>query len=72
MERLEAELAQAREVLADKDPELSQLARADVERLQPEIDRLEAELAELLTPPIRSTTATRSWRFGIVRQPKIS
>src|SRR5712664_4499462 len=29
IERLEAELAQAREVLADKDPELSQLARAD-------------------------------------------
>src|SRR5881296_3945168 len=50
LERLQAELAQAREVLADKDPELSQLARADVERLRPEIDRLEAELAELLTP----------------------
>jgi len=50
LERLEGELAQAREVLADKDPELSQLARADVERLRPEIDRLEAELAELLTP----------------------
>src|SRR5438477_599804 len=28
LERLEAELGQAREVLADKDPELSQLARA--------------------------------------------
>ena len=50
IERLEAELGQAREVLADKDPELSQLARADVDRLQPEIDRLEAELAELLNP----------------------
>src|SRR6058998_3092690 len=41
--RLEAELAQAREVLEDRDPELSQLARADVERLRP-------HLAELLTP----------------------
>jgi peptide chain release factor 1 len=50
LERLEAEVAQAREVLQDKDPELSQLARADVERLRPEIDRLEAELADLLTP----------------------
>jgi peptide chain release factor 1 len=50
LERLQGELAQAREVLADKDPELSELARADVERLRPEIDRLEAELAELLTP----------------------
>ena len=50
IERLETELSQAREVLADKDPELSQLARSDVERLLPEIDRLEAELAEQLTP----------------------
>jgi len=50
IERLGAELAQAREVLADKDPEMSQLARTDVERLRPEIDRLETQLAELLTP----------------------
>ena len=50
LERLQGELAQAREVLADKDPELSQLARTDVERLHPEIERLEAELEELLTP----------------------
>jgi peptide chain release factor 1 len=50
IERLGTELAQAREVLADKDPEMSQLARTDVERLRPEIERLEAQLAELLTP----------------------
>jgi peptide chain release factor 1 len=50
VERLTTELAQAREVLADKDPELSQLARTDVERLKPEIARLEAQLDELLTP----------------------
>jgi peptide chain release factor 1 len=50
LERLDAELAQAREVLADRDPELSQLARADLERLSPEIEHLEAELEELLTP----------------------
>src|SRR5438093_1043401 len=50
LERLQVELDQAREVLADKDPELSQLARADLERLSPEIERLEAELDELLTP----------------------
>jgi len=50
LERLEAELGQAREVLADKDPDLSQLARADVERLSPQIERLDAELDELLTP----------------------
>ena len=51
LERLEGELAQAREVLADKDPEMAQLARADVERLRPEVERLERDLAELLTPP---------------------
>jgi peptide chain release factor 1 len=50
IERLGVELAQAREVLADKDPEMSQLARSDVERLRPEIERLELQLAELLTP----------------------
>ncbi|HEV8304465.1 MAG TPA: peptide chain release factor 1 [Gemmatimonadales bacterium] len=50
LERLEAEAGQAREVLHDKDPELSQLARADVERLRPEIERLEAQLGDLLTP----------------------
>ena len=49
--RLQAELAQAREVLADQDPELSQLARHDIERLGPEIDRLDAQLADLLVPP---------------------
>ena len=48
--RLEVELAQAREVLQDRDPELSQLARADVERLRPEIERLRDRLTELLTP----------------------
>src|SRR5437879_11247154 len=50
LDRLGQELAQAREVLQDRDPELSQLARADVERLRPEIARLEQRLAELLTP----------------------
>jgi peptide chain release factor 1 len=50
IERLEIELAQAREVLADKDPEMSQLARADVERLRPELERLQVQLTELLTP----------------------
>jgi len=48
--RVRKELADAREVLQDKDPELSQLARADVERLRPEVERLERQLGELLTP----------------------
>jgi len=50
LERAQQELAQTREVLQDRDPELSQLARADLERLQPEIERLERQLAELLAP----------------------
>src|SRR5439155_1338015 len=50
LDRLERELGQAREVLQDRDPELSPLARADVERLRPEIERLERRLADLLTP----------------------
>jgi len=50
LQRLDEELAQAREVLHDKDPELSQLARTDVERLRPEVDRLAAALTELLAP----------------------
>jgi peptide chain release factor 1 len=49
--RLQGELAQARELVADADPELSQMARVDVDRLRPEIDRLQAQLAELLVPP---------------------
>src|SRR5712691_5037790 len=51
LERLEGELAQARDVLADKAPEMAHLARADVERFRPEVERLERDLAELLTPP---------------------
>ncbi|HUL01926.1 MAG TPA: peptide chain release factor 1 [Gemmatimonadales bacterium] len=50
LEQLQGELAQAREILHDKDAELVLLARADVERLRPEIERLERELAELLAP----------------------
>ncbi|HEV8399039.1 MAG TPA: peptide chain release factor 1 [Gemmatimonadales bacterium] len=50
LERLEGELAQAREVQADKDPEMSQLGRSDVERLRPEIERLGTQLEELLSP----------------------
>ncbi|HTR21031.1 MAG TPA: peptide chain release factor 1 [Gemmatimonadales bacterium] len=49
--RLEAEAAQARELLQDPDPQLAQLARADVDRLTPGIARLESALAELLLPP---------------------
>src|SRR2546428_908920 len=48
--RRQEELGQARDVLHARDPELSALARADVERLQPEVERPERQLAELLAP----------------------
>src|SRR5260370_4733364 len=50
LERLRRELTEAQEILHDRDPELSQLARADVERLRPPIEQLERQLADLLTP----------------------
>src|SRR5438445_2242818 len=50
LERLRQELAEAQELLHDRDPELSQLARADVERLRPPIEQLERQLVDLLTP----------------------
>jgi peptide chain release factor 1 len=66
LERLESELSQAREVLADKDPEMSQLGRSDVERLRPEIERLAAQLEELLTPvdPLDDRDAIMEIRAG--------
>ena len=49
--RLEAELVQAKELVTDPDPELSELARHDVERLRPDVARLTSQLGELLVPP---------------------
>ncbi len=48
--RLEDEVAQARELARDADPELVALARADLARLTPELDALAAELHEMLIP----------------------
>ena len=48
--RLEDELAQARELAGESDPELAALARADLTRLPPEISALAEELHELLLP----------------------
>src|SRR5512142_2369687 len=48
--RTEDELAQAREMAQEADPELVALARADIPRLEREATRLEAELQELLIP----------------------
>src|SRR3989442_2715748 len=66
LERLRGDLAQAREVLHEKDPELSQLARGDVDRLRPEVERLEGGLAELLAPadPLADRDAIVEIRAG--------
>ncbi|HWO90094.1 MAG TPA: peptide chain release factor 1 [Gemmatimonadales bacterium] len=49
-EQLVANLAQARELAAGADPELAELARAEIAQIQSELPALEAELDELLTP----------------------
>jgi peptide chain release factor 1 len=48
--RLQNELAQARELAGEPDPELAALARADLARLSPEIEALSGELQKLLIP----------------------
>ena len=48
--KLRDELAQARELAREADPELAELARTDVERLAPEVEGLDARLRELLLP----------------------
>jgi peptide chain release factor 1 len=48
--RLEDELAQAREMAEEPDPELVAMARADLTRLGPEAEQLRAELHEALLP----------------------
>jgi peptide chain release factor 1 len=50
LERLERELAQARELADESEPELAALARADLARLPPEIEAVSQELHELLLP----------------------
>ena len=61
--RLQDELAQARELADEADPELAALARADLARLAPEIDAISrASCTSCCCPRIRTTTATRSSR----------
>ena len=48
--RLQDELEQARELSAESDPELAALAKADLNRLTPEISTITSELHELLLP----------------------
>jgi peptide chain release factor 1 len=51
LDKLSDELSQARELARDADPALAELARADVERLDPEVEVAARELEELLVPP---------------------
>jgi len=64
--RLARELGEAREMAHDRDQELAQLARADAERLRPEVERLERQLAEQLTPvdPLADRDAIVEIRAG--------
>jgi peptide chain release factor 1 len=51
LEKLDSELAQARELLSFDDPEMAAEARHEVERLGVAIERAELELRPLLVPP---------------------
>jgi peptide chain release factor 1 len=51
LERMDTELAQARELLSFDDPEMAAEARAEVGRLATAIERQEAALKPLLLPP---------------------
>ncbi|MFQ5703958.1 MAG: peptide chain release factor 1 [Gemmatimonadales bacterium] len=45
------ELNQARELSQDEDPDMAELARTDLARLEPEVENLKRRLRELLVPP---------------------
>ena len=50
VQRLTGEMAQAHELLDDTDPQLAELARADVERIEPRLEALEEDLQRALVP----------------------
>lgn len=50
-QKLRGELSQARELVDDPDPAMAELARGDVERLEPRVAQLDEELEDLLVPP---------------------
>ena len=64
--RLKDELAQARELAADADPDLAALAASDVERLPGQIEAVELELGDLLIPrdPLEDRDAIMEIRAG--------
>lgn len=66
LSRLERDLEQARELADESDPELAQLARADLEQLPGEITRVSTQLEELLIPrdPLEDRNAIVEIRAG--------
>ena len=66
LERLNDELSQAREVARDSDPASAELGREEADRLAPELQRLEQQLDELLTPadPLDDRDAIMEIRAG--------
>jgi peptide chain release factor 1 len=66
LERLERDRAQALEISREGDPELAELARADLGRLPDEIDRTRSELHDLLLPrdPLDDRDAILEIRAG--------
>jgi peptide chain release factor 1 len=51
LDKLNEELDQAREIALETDPELVELAKADIERLEPDISDLDSKLLLPLIPP---------------------
>ncbi len=66
VDRLRADVAQDRELLAGTDPDLRELARAELVELEPALERAEAELRELLVPrdPLDEKNAILEVRAG--------
>jgi peptide chain release factor 1 len=66
LSRLRNDLAQARELAGEADPEMAALVQADMDRLPAQITALEAELAELLVPrdPLEDRDAIVEIRAG--------
>jgi len=51
LEKMDAELAESRELASSRDAEMAEMAAGEVERLETDIERAEAELKPLLLPP---------------------
>ncbi len=66
LSRLRNDLAQARELAGEADPEMAALVQTDIDRLPAQITALEAELAELLVPrdPLEDRDAIVEIRAG--------